>query len=81
MTSRFIRNYAAAIYTSKMVSSMAEDDALTLALRNVGLKIVTSLLWENIKNAIICVGTSRSYPFPSFLIMLSYPFFFLTMHS
>ena len=33
---------------------------------HVVLKIVTSLPWENIQNAIICVGASRSYPFPFF---------------
>ena len=39
-----------------------ETIPLYQALMHIVLKIVTPLPWENIQNAIICVGTSRSYP-------------------
>ena len=36
------------------------------------LKIVTRLVWKNLLNAVICVGTSRSYPFTFVFIMRSW---------
>ena len=39
-----------------------ETIPLHYALKHFVLKIVTSLLWDNFQNAIICVSTSCSYP-------------------
>ena len=54
-------------FCSHRISSMAGDGPVPAQLGHrctvIVLKIVTHLLWEHTPNAIICVGTSRSYPY------------------
>ena len=48
-----------------MTNSTLGETIPILAVDSGVLKIVTRLAWENIPNPTICVGASRSYPFPS----------------
>ena len=52
--------------------SLQTNHLHSLAINSGVLKIHTHLAWENILNAIICVGASRFYPFVFALIMHSW---------